>query len=321
MIGSTRCATIEALLATGMFVPRGSLFYDVRKHNSRRMKRTRDPAYPSCNAAPLVYHVGPSNRGASSYLDGGELPVYTDPSQPTQTLTRAYGEPRRGFTLIELLVVLAVISLLAALLLPALAAAREKGRRIACAGNLRQIGLAFSMYLDDNGDIFPCADDPVSTNPFYWLWMGRGWRGTVAPYLDRDISPDNPSVLFCPSDPKAVSAYEATSYAYSMSFYHSPEQINTMTAVSDAYSNPRPMIPKSLARVKNPGQKILCGEWTSNHLRTEEDSGWWCWEGARNFLFVDGHVSYVRADAMRSANNGFPDPNTTVDGIRGQDIQ
>ena len=83
---------------------------------------------------------------------------------------------RKSFTLIELLVVVAIIVTLVALLLPALSQAREWGKIVACDSNLKQLGMAVSLYLHDNNDVFPtdwpqgggywCMYDPSRT-PFY----------------------------------------------------------------------------------------------------------------------------------------------------------
>ena len=191
-------------------------------------------------------------------------------------------------------------------------------KRVKCAHNLKQINLAVNLYLNGNDDTYPCTDDPVSTEPFYWLWMGRGWRSFVEPYLGGSIDANNPSVLFCPQD--RSDDFESTSYSYSMSFYHSPEQIDSMNDKSETWSNARKSIPQRSFNVAHPSGKILIGEWLSNHLRIDgEDGGWWCWQGRRNYLFADGQVNYLNAERIRPARDGFPDANLTVQGINGMD--
>src|SRR3974377_1476752 len=101
----------------------------------------------------------------------------------------------RAFTLIELLVVIAIIAILAALLLPALAKAKEKANQAACISNLKQIGVALAMYVDDNDGYFPIASD--ATDPANTII----WTKELGPYLKqrggKNTSPEN-AVFVCP---------------------------------------------------------------------------------------------------------------------------
>ncbi|MGB9677105.1 MAG: type II secretion system protein [Candidatus Ratteibacteria bacterium] len=228
---------------------------------------------------------------------------------------------KNGLTIIEMIFVIVIITILSALLLPALKKARERARTAVCMNNLKQIYLSFYMYISDYDDYFPSAQDPVSLSSYYWLWMGRGWRKLLAQYIKKSISEKDPSILYCPSDKTAPSKWESTSYGYSMSFYHSPEQINMMNDKSYTYdiNKVMPSIGQKFSKVRYPDKKIIIGEWLDNHR--DGYYGWWSWEGARNYLFVDGHVEFLEAKKILPANDNFPDINLTKDGILGKDIE
>ena len=225
-----------------------------------------------------------------------------------------------GLTLVEVLAVVAIAGMLSALLLPALSRAREGANRAACANNLRELGVAFELYGLENGETYPAAQDPVSTEPYYWLWMGRGWRRLLAEYVPGEK--DDPGVFYCPSDvrPKSVEVYERTSYGYSIALYHSPEQIDATDSFEATFSNPMPAIPQRMAAVRYPSKKVLLAEWYANHAAFTHDPGWFGWGGKRNYLFADGHVEFLDSNAILAANDGLPNPNLTRGGITGRDI-
>lgn len=226
-----------------------------------------------------------------------------------------------GFTLVELLVIVAVLALLMAILMPVLASARERGRMSACQSNLKQIGLAFGLYLDDYHNTYPCTGDP-------FLWMGRKWRWPMKPYLaltaQQDGGPLNSkgggrNVLLCPSDRVAAAKWDGTSYSYSMAFYHSPDQIASLTKIEETWTTALPCHPQSQSSVRFPSQKALVTEWLSNH--ESPNVAWNSWEGGRVYLFADGHCRYLKAKHIRPANDGWPDINLTRGGIRGKDVE
>lgn len=115
---------------------------------------------------------------------------------------------KRGFTLIELLVVLAVIAILAGLLLPAVTRATEAGRSTACLGNLRQIGIALQLYVQDNQNRLPVLRDrSFDTN----APVEAGSHTTLDIALAYHLGATN--VLRCPSDRKHF--FERTGASYS----------------------------------------------------------------------------------------------------------
>lgn len=175
--------------------------------------------------------------------------------------------PAPGFTLIELLVVVAIIAILAGILFPVFARAREQARSVACSSNLSQLAKAFLMYASDYDDKLPME----------WYPGSAGYRQDLQPYVA------NYQVFICPSNRDAVT----TSYGM-------PAWTAWMVLWYDA---------ASLAGADRPATTILLAEnwssWYSTRDPVHWPSPWWpdqnnvAWSrhnGGANYAFVDGHV-------------------------------
>jgi len=144
----------------------------------------------------------------------------------------------KAFTLIELLVVIAIIAILAAILFPVFATAREKARQTTCASNLKQLGLAFIQYVQDYDERYPGGTAYSVNAGWAWGGYGCGWAPQIYPYVK------STQVFICPDDKYVAPAADytmsyamnmnlSTSYSYSLyNFTESIAQMSNLTAPS-----------------------------------------------------------------------------------------
>jgi prepilin-type N-terminal cleavage/methylation domain-containing protein/prepilin-type processing-associated H-X9-DG protein len=225
-------------------------------------------------------------------------------SRPTRPIPARLGPrgpcpgpgPRRAFTLIELLVVIAIIAILAALLLPALARAKESARSIQCVNHLRQISFATRLYAEDNDDLFPRSQHSAFAN------RQLPWERALAPALGGD-SGSTPwtnllrTIYHCPDDK------QPGHLSYGLNYYFEVGE-------EDDYPG-KPQTWHKLSQVPKPSSTVM---YTEIEIAIMADHVmpalcWMCLADAENevahlrhkpksnYAFVDGHAGPLKLSA------------------------
>jgi prepilin-type N-terminal cleavage/methylation domain-containing protein/prepilin-type processing-associated H-X9-DG protein len=263
-------------------------------------------------------------------------------------------ENKNGFTLIELLVVIAIIAILAALLLPALARAKEKANRTNCLSNLKQWGLAVSMYVDDNNTIWPWPryQDSYATtvqekNPTWqdvltFHIQNKGddvWFNALAPYVanspiyyyaeeNNGINEYNTmtSIYKCLTaqlDP-TLNPNERVIFQYGQNSQALSDQPDGTLLMSSMIVNPSAFVAYSEGRLLSAetpyyGTPLDSTELGTPEVYTTRFSA--RHDGGSDIVFSDGHAGYYLYtyvcinNGAKPADPGRPDINWGADGV------
>ncbi|BDI32027.1 hypothetical protein CCAX7_40780 [Capsulimonas corticalis] len=207
---------------------------------------------------------------------------------------------RQGFTLIELLVVIAIIAILAAILFPVFAKARDKARQTACLSNEKQMALAFMQYIQDNDERFPACFDNIRI---------MNWGQLIYPYVK------SLNVYKCPSNPIA-DAPGNMDYSGGSLLIPASYMMNGLLGFQQGPGQEFYGAWHSYAAINEPAQKILVSEASGHNPHSNWPDWWECsggpcttanythspihdvWyvghSGFMNCIFIDGHVKAMK---------------------------
>jgi prepilin-type N-terminal cleavage/methylation domain-containing protein len=217
----------------------------------------------------------------------------------------------KGFTLVELLVVIAIIATIAALLLPAIGAAKAKAQRAVCLNNLRQINLGIHLYLDDQNNGSPGNTNAIHSPFVSWTAYRQLINNDVG--VEGGSSPQD-KVFACPADsffydrsrnghgyvPRPLhgeSDHAFTSYAYNAGQSTAPSSTNAAYTITNNYG----IAGQRLEAVAHPVKTVLLAEvpafapysWHQPKRPFSKDNA--LFADAKDMVcFVDGHVSYIK---------------------------
>ncbi|HEY3330617.1 MAG TPA: DUF1559 domain-containing protein [Capsulimonadaceae bacterium] len=224
-----------------------------------------------------------------------------------------------AFTLIELLVAIAIIAILAAILFPVFATAREKARQTSCASNQKQLGIAFLQYAQDFDEVFPIGAENFS--PY------MTWDQAIMPYVMK-AGWGKAAIFHCPSDATGVGYDFGRSYAMNGAwmgwgaFAPAGAAVSVAgvvtTVVCPISSIPSPS--KVFLLVENPlnGNQVTYQQY-ANQGCPISSSGWACQDQAKwgvpghsggwNYVYCDGHVKWLTpGSTMRTPGVNYPAP-------------
>jgi len=203
-------------------------------------------------------------------------------------------EQSAGFTLIELLVVIAIIAILAAMLLPALARAKERAYTIQCNGNLHQIGIGMVLFADDNNGYYPKSGGTIPWDAANPSAETNGWTQQIIPYVQ------NTNVFHCPAN-----------FVQPAGLRSPFNYFNGVRAAYVAAGNQEAAV--DTKRILFPTAQVLSGDTVGtdfNPVDCDKDDysqncvggaanglPWEEWQvhsGGQNLLFADGHAKWYK---------------------------